>query len=207
MIQLAVEDIRNSGPFVERYILTLFLNSATADLAGLFDSCFLKHFLYELITMRRQSNQHLANLLLIKLDHNEWRFEWLYSSAVNEDQKIQSIAIRALELLLKRGNPDFQLCKIIVLLLKSENVAIREKAAELCSHVASLKIASLNPEILFWWFVQYYPEVEEFIHQCGSFDSNEHTHLFDACVSNPYIEAIPICSEYLRNVMQLISCL
>ncbi|CAG9535444.1 unnamed protein product [Cercopithifilaria johnstoni] len=204
MIQLAVGDIRNSGPFVQHYILTLFLNSPTADLAGLFDSCFLKHFVHELITMR-QSNQHLANLLLIKLDHNKWRFEWLYSSAVNEDQKVQSIAVRALELLLKRGNPDIQLCKIIVLLLKSENETIREKVAELCSHVVNLKIASLNPEILFWWFVQHYPEVEEFINQHDSFDNNEHTRLFDACVSNPYIEAIPICSEYLSSVLHLIS--
>lgn len=77
--------------------------------------------------------------------------------------------------------------------------------AELCSHVVNLKITSLNPEILFWWFVQCYPEVEKFISQYGSFDSNEHTHLFDACVSNPYTEAVPICSEHLSNVLQLIS--
>uniref|UniRef100_A0A0R3RPQ6 tRNA (32-2'-O)-methyltransferase regulator THADA n=1 Tax=Elaeophora elaphi TaxID=1147741 RepID=A0A0R3RPQ6_9BILA len=205
MIQLAVDDIRNSGPFVQRYILTLFLNSATADLAELCDSCFLKHFLRELIMMTRQSSRHLANLLLIKLDPNEWRFDWLYISAVNEDHKVQCIAVRALELLLKRGNPDIQLCKIIVLLLKSEHETIREKVAELCSYVVSLKITSLNPEILFWWFMQYHPEVEAFVNQCDSFDSNEHTHLFDACVSNPYTEPVSVCNEYLSSVLQLIS--
>lgn len=34
-------------------ILTLFLNSATTDLTQSFDTCFLKHFLRELITMTR----------------------------------------------------------------------------------------------------------------------------------------------------------
>uniref|UniRef100_A0A1I8EV97 tRNA (32-2'-O)-methyltransferase regulator THADA n=1 Tax=Wuchereria bancrofti TaxID=6293 RepID=A0A1I8EV97_WUCBA len=188
MMQLAVQDIRNSGPFVQRCILTLLLNSTTTH-SALFDTGFLKHFLHELM-MTKQSNRHLANLLLIKLDHNEWCFDWLYSSAVNEDQKIQAIAVRALELLLKRGTPDIQLYKIIVVLLKSQNETIREKVAKLCSHMVNLKTASLNPEILFWWFVHYYPEIEEFISQCSNFDNNEHTRLFDACVLNPYTEAI-----------------
>ncbi|VDK83165.1 unnamed protein product, partial [Onchocerca ochengi] len=205
MIQLAIGDIRNSGPFVQRYILTLFLNNSATDITKLFDACFLKHFIDELITMTRQSNRHLANLLLIKLNHNEWRFEWLYNSAVNEDQKVQTIAVRALQLLLKKGNPDIQLCKIIVLLLKSENEKIREQVAELCSHMVNLKITSLNPEILFWWFVQYYPEVEKFVSKYDNFNNNKHTHLFDACASNPYNEAIPICNEYLNSVLQLTS--
>ncbi|VDN81247.1 unnamed protein product [Brugia pahangi] len=202
-IQLAVQDIRNSGPFVQRYILTLLLNSTTTH-SALFDTSFLKHFLHELMKTR-QSNRHLANLLLIKLNHNEWCFDWLYSSAVNEDQQIQAIAIQALELLLKRGTPDIQLYKIIVVLLKSQNETIREKAAKLCSHMVNRKTAALNPEILFWWFAQYYPEIEEFISQCGDFGNNEHTRLFDACVSNPYTEAVPICSEHLSSVLQLIS--
>ncbi|VDO31485.1 unnamed protein product [Onchocerca flexuosa] len=205
MIQLTVGDIRNSGPFVQRYILTLFLNNSATDISKLFDTCFLKHFIDELFTMTRQSNRHLANLLLIKLNHNEWRFEWLYNSAVNEDQKVQTIAVQALQLLLKKGNPDIQLCKIIVLLLKSENEKIREKVAELCSHMVNLKITSLNPEILFWWFVQYYPEVEEFVSKYDNFNNNKQTHLFDACASNPYNEAIPICNEYLNSILQLIS--
>lgn len=79
------------------------------------------------------------------------------------------------------------------------------QVAGLCSHIVNSKIPSLNPEILFWWFIQYYPEINEFINQYGSFDCNGDTHLFDACVSNPYIEAVPICSEYLSRVLQLIS--
>ncbi|MCP9260312.1 hypothetical protein DINM_003677 [Dirofilaria immitis] len=193
IIQLAIEDIRNSGPFVQCYILTLFLNNTGTDLTKLFDTGFLKHFLNELIPMTRQNNRHLANLLLIKLDCSEWRFEWLHSSAVSEDQEVQSIAVRALELLLRKGKPDIQLCKIIVLLLKSENEKIREEVAELFSYTVNLKVTSLNPEILFWWFVQYHPEVEEFVNHCGNLKNNNHTYLFDACASNPYTEAIPIC--------------
>ncbi|KAM3720770.1 Thyroid adenoma-associated protein [Dirofilaria immitis] len=200
IIQLAIEDIRNSGPFVQCYILTLFLNNTGTDLTKLFDTGFLKHFLNELIPMTRQNNRHLANLLLIKLDCSEWRFEWLHSSAVSEDQEVQSIAVRALELLLRKGKPDIQLCKIIVLLLKSENEKIREEVAELFSYTVNLKVTSLNPEILFWWFVQYHPEVEEFVNHCGNLKNNNHTYLFDACASNPYTEAIPICNEYLSQI-------
>uniref|UniRef100_A0A915PJZ5 tRNA (32-2'-O)-methyltransferase regulator THADA n=1 Tax=Setaria digitata TaxID=48799 RepID=A0A915PJZ5_9BILA len=205
LIQLAVCDFRNSGSFVQRHILTLFLNSTAPNLSQLFDIFSVKHFLHELSEMSRQSNRHLINLLLIKLDQKDWRFKWLYNSAIDEDQKVQYIAVRALELLLKKGHPDVQLCKVIVLLLKNENEVIREKVAELCSHVVNRKIASLNPEILFWWFVKRYPNIEEIVIQYSKFGSNERTHLFDACVSNPYIEATSICSEYLSNVLQLIS--
>lgn len=78
--------------------------------------------------------------------------------------------------------------------------------AKLCSDLVNSKIASLNAEILFWWLVQQYPEIYEFINRIGIFDdSGEDTHLFDVCLSNTYIEAEPVCNQYLSNVLELLS--
>lgn len=75
--------------------------------------------------------------------------------------------------------------------------------AEIYSPVINLKFPPLNPHIVLWWLLKWYPELEEVLRQHGSFDSNEHTQLFDACVSNPYIEAIPVGSIHLKDIEQL----
>ncbi|VDK55994.1 unnamed protein product [Gongylonema pulchrum] len=91
------------------------------------------------------------------------------------------------------------------MLLQNENTAIREKAAELCSHWVNLKVAALNPQIVLWWFVDRSPELKDIMQKHGSFDSNEHNQLFDPCASNPYAEAVPLGIKYLKGIERLVA--
>lgn len=45
----------------------------------------------------------IAHLLLIKMGHKDWNFEWLYSCAVDEGQEAHWIAVQAVEMLLETG--------------------------------------------------------------------------------------------------------
>ncbi|VDN03690.1 unnamed protein product [Thelazia callipaeda] len=176
VMQLAIRDFQNAGPYMEH--------------------CF---FLFG-----GQYSRNLANLVFTKFCYEKLDFDWLYNCAMNEDKEVQRIAVSATELILKKGNLNTKLRKLIVLLLKNENEAVREKVANLCSYMVSPKAASLNPEILFWWFIKHYPEVGDIFKNFISFDTDKDCSLFDACTSNPYAEAVPIGVEYLGDVLRLI---
>lgn len=64
---------------------------------------FNGNLLLIVVNHHRQSNRYLANLLLVKLDRKEWCFEWLYKTAVHEDENVQFLAVEALQLLLQEG--------------------------------------------------------------------------------------------------------
>lgn len=53
----------------------------------------------------------------------------------------------------------------------------------------------LNAQIALWMVVKQFPSLHEQVFRGAVLEGDEHR-LFDACVSNPYAEAIPIGLQY-----------